>query len=62
VEVKTIARIGSLPAFEVFPESRSRFFAKSVDLQFDFEIDSRGAIVGLVMHEGGEERRARKEK
>jgi hypothetical protein len=58
---RTMARIGSLPAFEVFPQSRSRFFARSVDVEFDFETGSDGRIVGLVMREGGEERRARRQ-
>ncbi|MBN2288817.1 MAG: serine hydrolase, partial [Candidatus Glassbacteria bacterium] len=45
---------------QVFPESETGFFYKAVDAQITFEKDTKGAISGLVLHQGGEELRARK--
>jgi hypothetical protein len=39
------------PAAPVFPESPTRFFAKVVDAQFDFQTDASGKVTGVVLHQ-----------
>jgi CubicO group peptidase (beta-lactamase class C family) len=41
------------PAFEMFPESETRFFLKVVDAQVTFEKGADGKVTGLVLHQGG---------
>lgn len=42
------------PAVPVFPESPTRFFAKVVDAQFDFQAGAGGQVTGLVLHQNGQ--------
>ena len=48
------------PAFEVFPESATKFFLKAVDAQITFESDAQGKTTGLVLHQNGLNQRAPK--
>jgi hypothetical protein len=42
------------PAAPVFPESQTRFFAKVVNAQFDFQADPSGKVAGVVLHQNGQ--------
>ena len=48
------------PAVRLWPESRSDFFVKEVDAQVTFTRDRDGIITGLVVHQYGRDRPARK--
>jgi hypothetical protein len=50
---------GGAPA-RLWPESRTDFFLKEVDAQVTFTRDARGAVTGLVLHQWGRDRPARK--
>ncbi|QDX26271.1 serine hydrolase [Sphingomonas suaedae] len=39
--------------FELFPESKDRFFLKVVDAQAEFTRDAAGKVTGLILHQGG---------
>ncbi len=45
---------------EIFPESETRFFLKVVDAQIDFEKDAAGRATGLVLHQGGQDLKAKR--
>ncbi len=47
-------------AVRIWSESETDFFVKEVDAQITFTKDSSGAIIGLVVHQNGESRAARK--
>jgi len=51
--------IGSA-AVQLWPESNNDFFAKDVDAQVTFVRDASGAVSGLVLHQYGRHRPARK--
>ena len=51
--------LGGAPA-RLWPESGSDFFVKEVDAQVSFTHDERGAVVGLILHQWGQDRVARK--
>jgi hypothetical protein len=40
----------------LWPESATAFFLKEIDLQIDFTRNASGAVSGLVLHQGGEDR------
>ena len=42
----------------IFPESETMFFLKVVDAQIEFVKDASGAVTHLVLHQGGQDRRA----
>jgi beta-lactamase regulating signal transducer with metallopeptidase domain len=42
------------PAASVFPESRTRFFAKIVNAQFDFQTDPAGKVTGVLLDQHGQ--------
>ena len=44
----------------LWPERASAFFVKEVDAQVDFTRDASGAVTGLVLHQYGRDRPARK--
>jgi uncharacterized protein DUF3471 len=44
----------------LWPESRADFFVNEVDAQITFERGPDGAVSGLVVHQSGRDRRARK--
>lgn len=39
--------------FELFPESKDRFFLKVVDAQVEFTRDASGKVTGLILNQGG---------
>ena len=39
--------------FELFPESKDRFFLKVVDAQVEFTRDASGKVTGIILHQGG---------
>jgi Domain of unknown function (DUF3471) len=45
-------RFGPQPKAELFPESETSFFLKTVDAQIEFTKDASGAIAGLTLHQG----------
>ena len=47
-------------AVRLSPESTARFFADEADAQVDFVRDASGAVTGLILHQFGRERPARK--
>ena len=48
------------PAVRLWPESSSDFFVKEVDAQVTFTRDRDGIVTGLVVHQYGRDRPARK--
>src|SRR5207247_3342559 len=54
--------LGMVPpsAVQLWPESNNDFFAKDVDAQVTFVRDASGAVSGLVLHQYGRDRPARK--
>jgi hypothetical protein len=51
--------VGGAPA-QLWPESNTDFFVKEVDAQVTFVRDTTGAVSGLVLHQYGRDRPARK--
>ena len=47
-------------AVQLWPESNNDFFAKDVDAQVTFVRDASGAVSGLVLHQYGRDRPAKK--
>ena len=47
-----------LPKFEVFAESKKKFFAKVSDTQITFETGGKGQATSLILHSAGRDRRA----
>jgi bla regulator protein blaR1 len=45
---------GQIP-IELFPEAPDEFFAKVVDVDVSFNRDASGRVVGLVLHQGGQD-------
>ena len=52
------AQLTGQPAFEIFPESETRFFLKVVDAQLTFEADAAGKTAAVVLHQNGRDQRA----
>lgn len=52
------ARLTGQPAFPVFARGDDRFFYKVVDAELQFERDSSGKVIAVVLHQGGVEQRA----
>jgi len=52
------AQLTGQPAFEIFPESETRFFLKVVDAQLTFEPDAAGTTAAVVLHQNGRDQRA----
>ena len=50
----------SSAAVQLWPESDNDFFAKNVDAQVTFVRDASGAVSGLVLHQYGRDRPAKK--
>ncbi len=51
---KLSARIANEPPLELFAQSASSFFARTIDRNFQFEADGAGAISGLVIESDGD--------
>jgi serine-type D-Ala-D-Ala carboxypeptidase/endopeptidase len=52
------AQLTGQPAFEIFPESETRFFLKVVDAQLTFETAAGGKATAVVLHQNGASPRA----
>jgi hypothetical protein len=50
------------PTVRLWPESANDFFVKEVDAQITFTRDASGSVAGLVLHQFGRDRAARKVK
>lgn len=48
------------PAFELYPESETKYFAKAVELEIEFVKDESGAVNGLMFRQNGSELPAKK--
>jgi hypothetical protein len=48
------------PEARLWPETAHDFFVKEADIQVSFTQDARGNVIGLVVHQNGEDRPARK--
>lgn len=48
------AEITGQPKFEIFAESERKFFLKVVNAQLTFDLDSKGAVTQVTMHQGGD--------
>ena len=46
-------KLGGQPWIPIYPESETMFFLKVVDAQLEFRKDTKGAVTGVVMHQGG---------
>ncbi|MCM3904959.1 MAG: serine hydrolase [Pyrinomonadaceae bacterium] len=53
--VKLMTQATGQPAFELFPEGENEFFLKVVNAKVTFTRDDKGAVTGLVIHQGGRE-------
>jgi serine-type D-Ala-D-Ala carboxypeptidase/endopeptidase len=53
-------RVTGQAQFVLFPESPTEFFLKAVDVQITFIKDAKGRVTGLVIHQSGLDRNARK--
>ena len=47
-------------AVRLWPESATSFFVKEADAQIDFTRDASGAVTGIVLHQYGRDRPAKK--
>jgi len=54
------AQVGTNLPVEIFPESPTHFFGRSVDEQIEFERDLQGNVTSLVLHLEGEQHHARR--
>jgi CubicO group peptidase (beta-lactamase class C family) len=59
-DAKLMVQLTGQPSFQIFPESEINFFYKIVDAQITFQRDSKGNVTGLVLHQGGIDRNAKK--
>jgi CubicO group peptidase (beta-lactamase class C family) len=55
---RLFAQLTGQAAYEVFPESPTRFFLKVVDAQLTFESDAEGKVTAVVLHQNGRDQRA----
>jgi hypothetical protein len=55
---KLVMQLGPQPKVPVFAESETKFFAKVVDAQIEFEKDEKGAVTALRLHQGANNIRA----
>jgi hypothetical protein len=52
------AQLTGQPAFPIFASAKDKFFYKIVDAQLDFERDTGGKVVAVVLHQNGRDMRA----
>ncbi|MCA1600915.1 MAG: serine hydrolase [Acidobacteria bacterium] len=50
---KLMTQATGQPAFELFPESENKFFLRVVNAKVTFTRDGKGAVTGLIIHQGG---------
>jgi hypothetical protein len=51
-------KLGSQPAFEIYPESETQFFLKVVDAQLEFVKDAKGQVTDVILHQNGRDQKA----
>ncbi len=57
---KLMTQATGQPAVELFPEAANKFFIKVVDAKVTFNRDDKGAVTGLIIHQGGQDTPAKK--
>lgn len=50
---KLMTQATNQPAFELSPEGEDKFFLKVVNARLTFTKDDKGAVTGLIIHQGG---------
>ncbi len=55
------AQLTGQPASRVFAQSPTKFVYRVVEATIDFEVDDKGAVKALVLHQNGADQRAEKE-
>ncbi|MBA3568821.1 MAG: serine hydrolase [Pyrinomonadaceae bacterium] len=50
---KLMTQATGQPAFELFPEGENKFFLRVVNAKVTFTRDDKGAVTGLIIHQGG---------
>jgi len=50
---KFYAQLKGQPQFEIFPESKNKFFFKVAEAHLEFLKDAQGKVTGLTLHQGG---------
>lgn len=50
---KLMTQATGQPPFELFPEGENKFFLRVVNAKVTFTRDDKGAVTGLVIHQGG---------
>ncbi len=48
-----VAQMTQMPAAPIYPESLTEFFYKDTSARITFRVDRDGAVIGLVLHQGG---------
>lgn len=56
-----LVQLTGQPAFQVFPESETKFFYKAVDAQIVFNKNAQGSVDSLTLYQGGETFMAKKQ-
>jgi D-alanyl-D-alanine-carboxypeptidase/D-alanyl-D-alanine-endopeptidase len=59
---RLMVQLTGQPFYEVFPESETNFFYKVVDAQLSFVRNQAGEVASLVLHQGGLDQEAAREK
>jgi len=57
---KFIGQATGQPKIEIFPSTPTEFFIKVVDAQLSIQKDASGKVIGLVLHQGGQNIPAKK--
>ena len=57
---RLLAQVSGQPALELFAESETEFFLRVVDAQITFVKDDSGAVIKLILHQGGHNMEARR--
>jgi CubicO group peptidase (beta-lactamase class C family) len=50
-----LTQIPGQPVVELYPETKLEFFARVVDTQIAFQVDDRGRVADLVLHQNGQD-------
>jgi hypothetical protein len=57
---KLLAQVSTQPKLELFAESETKFFFKTVNAQVTFVVGPQGEVTGLVFRQGGSDIPAQK--
>ncbi|MFH1069770.1 MAG: serine hydrolase [Candidatus Glassbacteria bacterium] len=57
---KLMVQLTGQAGLQVFPESENEFFYKAVDARLTFQVDDKGEVTGLILHQAGRDVPARK--